>query len=404
MRVFIGGSRDERAAAVRAYAASLPPLREIHAARHWPFLRHVMPPIQPPAFGGPATLWLRDLHLAFPPPRTPAVRCVLTQSTYQLQRVLDALRTNPAYVVIADADNRLRSEVAGARGPWARIEITDLGAGGPSMSLGTGREGADHESAREFDDVPASAPALLLHRAIEALEAQDLGAARGLIEEALRLDPEWEAAHFELGKVCLWSDDTEGAAAAFAEAGRLMPTLAAAYSNLGAALGEMDRPDEALAALQQALSHDPNGFPVLNNIGAVHRDAGRLREAEEAFRQVLTLAPSFVFGHYNLGHTLFLAGRFDEARAAYEAGYERDAQKNARQACRLAVARAASGDGDGAAGLIDSIGSAVPSEVMRELAAEVEMTLDGGLKASVYPARSAAACEAALAAVRRYTS
>jgi hypothetical protein len=93
-----------------------------------------------------------------------------------------------------------------------------------------------------------------------------------------------------------------------------------------------------------------------------------------------------------------------ELARAFLQGYERDAQKNARQACRLAVARAASGDGDGAAGLIDSIGSAVPSEVMRELAAEVEMTLDGGLKASVYPARSAAACEAALAAVRRYTS
>jgi Tfp pilus assembly protein PilF len=395
MRVFIGGGRDQRAAAVRAYAAALPPLREVHAASHWPFLRHVMPPIQPPAFGGPATLWFRDLHLAFPPPRTPGVRCVLTQSTYQLQRVLDALATNPAYEVIADADNRLRSEISGARGPWARIEITDLGAGG--------REGPDYESPRKFGDVPSSAAALLLHGATEALEAQDITAARRLIEEALALDPAWEAAHFELGKLCLWSDDTAGAAASFARAGRLMPTLAPAFSNLGAALGELDRPDEALTALHQALTHDPNGFPILNNIGAVYRDTGRLEEAEAAFRQVLTLAPSFVFGHYNLGHTLFLAGRFDEARAAYEAGYERDAQKNARQGCRLAVARAASGDGEGAAALIDKVGGAVPPEVMRDLAGEVEMTLDGGLKASAFPARSIPACETALAAVRRYS-
>jgi Tfp pilus assembly protein PilF len=402
MRVFIGGSRDQRAAAVRAYAASLPPLRDIHAAAHWPFLRHVMPPIQPPVIADPVTLWLRDLHLAFPPPRTPGVRCVLTQSTYQLQRVLDALGTNRSYVVIADADNRLRSEIAGARGPWARIDITDLGAGGPSTPLGTGREGPDDEQPPTFADVPSSPAALLLHRATEALESRDLDAARGLIEDAMRLDPAWEATHFELGKVFLWSDDTAAAAAAFTEAGRLMPTFAAAFSNLGAALGEMDRQDEALAALEQALAHDPNGFPVLNNIGAVHRDAGRLREAEEAFRQVLTLAPSFVVGHYNLGHTLFLAGRFDEARAAYEAGYERDAQKNVRQACRLAVARAASGDGEGAAALIDMVGSTAPPEVMRELAGEVEMTLDGGLKASVYPARSVPACAAALAAVRRY--
>lgn len=407
MRVFIGGSRDQRAAAVRVYVAAVAgpkgpplPLRETHAAAHWPFLRSVPTPLMsagpalPDGPRHPTILWLRDLHLGFPQPKTPGVRCVLTQSTYQLQRVLDVLRTNPAFVVVADGDSRLRSESAGARGPWSRIEVTDLGAGG--------REGQDDESPGEFSGVPASAAALLLHRATRELETGAIDDARALVDEAIRLDPSWEASHFELGKLCLWSDDTAGAAAAFGEAAHLMPTFAAAFSNLGAALGEMDRAEEALAALECALAHDPNGFPVLNNIGAVHRDAGRLGDAENAFRRVLTLAPSFVFGHYNLGHTLFLAGRFEEARAAYEGGYERDSQKNARQACRLAVARAAAGDAAGAVTLLEAVGGAAPPEVMQNLAGEVEMTIDGGLRASVYPAASVSACEAALTAIRRY--
>lgn len=392
MRVFIGGSRDQRAAAVRAYAGT--PLREIHAAAHWPFLRHVMPPIQPPVAPHPPTvLWLRDLHLAFPPPRTPGIRCVLTQSTYQLQRVLDALGANAGYTLIADGDNRLRSEAAGSRGPWSRIEITDLGAGG--------REGPDYEAAANVDGVPSSAAALLLHRATRHVEDQEVDAARATLEEALALDPSWEATHFELGKICLRTEDTPGAANAFAEAARLMPTFAAALSNLGAALGEMDRSEEALAALQQALAHDPNGFPIRNNIGAVHREAGRLDLAEASFRKVVAQAPTFVFGHYNLGHTLFLAGRFVDARDAYEEGYRRDAQKNARQACRLALARAAAGDAGGAMALIAQVGGSVPPDLMQDLAAEMELALDGGLKASIYPAASVAACEAALAAVRR---
>ena len=55
-----------------------------------------------------------------------------------------------------------------------------------------------------------------------------------------------------------------------------------------------------------------------------------------------------MFGHYNLGHTLFLAGRYGEALAEYEEGQRRDPERNRRQACRLAVARFATGDAAGA--------------------------------------------------------
>jgi tetratricopeptide (TPR) repeat protein len=400
MKLFLGGSRAQRAAAVRGAhpaTAAAPPLREIHAAAQWPFLRHVLPPIQPPVFGGGATLWLRDLHLAFPQPKTPGLRMVLTQSTYQLQRVLDAVDANPSYAVVADADERIRSEIAGRRGPWVRIEITDLGGGAP--------EGPPYLSPDALTDVPSSAAALLLHQATAQLQAQDSNGALATIEEAIRLDPSWEASHFELGKICLRLEQTGRAAAAFAEASRLMPSFAAAASNLGAALGEMDRSDEALDALELALRHDPNGFPILNNIGAVHREAGRLDQAEAAFRRVIELAPSFAFGHYNLGHTLFLQGRFGEARTSYEEGHTQDPQKNARQACRLAVARAAAGDPAGAIDLIEGIGASVPEEAMRGMAEEAEQALlaaeaveNGreGPTASAYPA--------VLAVVRRYTA
>lgn len=369
MRVFVGGSRERRAAAVCAdldTAHAGVPVIDVHTAAHWPFTRHVVSARPAPA--PPVVLWLHDLHLAFPPPRVPGIRLVLTQSTYQLQRLLDRLAAEaPRTIVVADGDARLRSEAAGRRGPWARIEVIDLGPG-PA-------EGTSWTTPDEMASDGASAAALLLHRGTTALEHQRGDEALTLMEAALADDPTWEASHFELGKLWLRREETARAAGAFAEAGRLMPAFAAAWGNLGAALGELERRDEALAALEHALAHDPHGVPIVNNIGAVRREKGQLDLAEQSFRRVIDLEPSFVFGHYNLGHTLLLRHRFGEARLAYEDGFARDPQRNERQGCRLAVARAVSGDVGGALEQLKRVADGVPPEVMSGLAADTAMTL-----------------------------
>jgi tetratricopeptide (TPR) repeat protein len=167
----------------------------------------------------------------------------------------------------------------------------------------------------------------------------------------------------------------ERASTAFAEAGRLMPSFSAAFSNLGATLGELDRSDEALRAFQQALAYDPNGYTILNNIGVVSRELGRLHESEAAFRQVIARAPEFVFGHYNLGHTLFLQGRYRAALAAYAEGQRRDADRNPRQACRLAVVRLAAGDPEGALRDLRQCTVNVPRDVKQEILAEAQEIL-----------------------------
>jgi tetratricopeptide (TPR) repeat protein len=196
---------------------------------------------------------------------------------------------------------------------------------------------------REVTERDPGAPVAWLALAGAYREQQDLRA-REALERAATAAPDWEAVHYELGKLWLALDDLRRARDSFQRAGDLMPTFSAAFSNLGATLGELDEPDAALAAFRQALAHDPRGHTILSNIGVVSRELGKLDESEAALRQVTTLAPDFVFGHYNLGHTLFLAGRYPDAIAAYAEGARRDPQKNPRQLCRLAMARFAAGD------------------------------------------------------------
>jgi tetratricopeptide (TPR) repeat protein len=346
----------------------------------WPFVRHVVPAA--PA----ATIEVRNLHLAFPAGQGAGTRLVLTQSTYHLQRWLDFLDAHPGVTLVLSGEVRaLHAEAKGRRGPWSRIDIAaihdaqhdDEAVADPLHAAFVQPDPRVRlDACRAALDAAPDDPALLLAFASSCMELQLLHDAAAALERAVAVAGDWEATHFELGKLCLRTEDTARAADAFAQASRLMPTFAAAWSNLGAALGELDRPDEALAALTRALQHDPHGYPVLNNMGALHREQGRLDEAIAAFRQVIALAPQFVFGHYNLGHSLLLAGSFDEARRAYEEGFSRDGQKNPRQACRLVVARTAAGDAGSAISLLETLCRELPRERIQEGLWEAESTLD----------------------------
>jgi tetratricopeptide (TPR) repeat protein len=384
----------------------------------WPFERRVTP-----EGVAQAVVRLPHLHLAFPSGQTAGTRLVLTQSTYQIQRWLDWLDANPDCSIVADADRasltRNSPETFARRGPWSRVEIVDED-GAPAGREGPSYGGRDstarqelHEAfvqtdpgvrlavCRRASELEPGNPALRLAFASACMELQLLDDAQAALREALAIAPDWEAVSFELGKLLLRLEDTEQAAAAFTDAARLMPTFAAAWSNLGAAFGELERPGEALEALTRALALDPHGHPILNNIGAVHRDEGRLDDAEVAFRSVIALAPGFVFGRYNLAHTLFLKGDFPRARQAYEDAFERDPQKNARQACRLAVARAAAGDADGAGQLLVRLCEELPREMVRDLMEETESTLTA---LSLIPGVDTEVINRVLEAVRPYSS
>jgi Flp pilus assembly protein TadD len=313
---------------------------------------------------------------------------VLTQSTYQLQRWLDWLESRPDVTVVAWASReglvQTSPEAFAGRGPWAGIELMPLDgdddrtAAHPSSPLGNAF--AADVSARlaaveQAAAVEPSSPALHLAVASVRMEVDDLPQAQQAIERATALAPDWEAVAFEHGKLWLRGDDLERAAQQFARAAELMPTFSAALSNLGAALAETDRPDEAVAALRAALATDPNGYTVLNNLSVLYREQGRLDEAVTAALRVQALAPGFVFGYYNLAHTLFLMGRFEEARRQYEDGQSRDPQKNAVQWCRLAMARAAEGDVNGALRDLDAAADRLPPTSRAEVLDEVEEVL-----------------------------
>jgi tetratricopeptide (TPR) repeat protein len=371
--LILGGTPADRLRAARAQvpATHTPAVLDPRAL---PFLR--VEGVSIPA--APRAVLIDEVQLAFPDAQTGGTRLVLTQSTYLLQKWIDRLDEGDRIVATADraALERCAPEAFQARGPWATFDIIDLAQTEdtketkdteearpasvsfvPSVSLAGERLASAFSASdpverrrlcREAVSLDSECEVAQLALASACRESRDGAAARAALNRAATLAPDWEAVHYESGKLWLVYDDLPQARDAFQRAADLMPTFSAAFSNLGATLGELGEPAAALKAFRQALEHDPRSFTILNNIGVVTRELARLDESEAAFRRVVDLNPGFVFGHYNLGHTLFLGGRYPEALAAYEEGQRRDPQQNRRQACRLAMVRFAAGDADGA--------------------------------------------------------
>ncbi len=386
--VVIGGSRSERDAAIgeRLQAHAGARVEEVEPAA-WPFARRLEAVASDPA---EVLLVARGIERAFPDAQAGGTRLVLTQSSYQLQRWLDHAERHAGVRLLADghaaALRQTAPEAFQRRGPWARIDVVELPGPSEEPEAYEGSEplerafrttNPDERLAlcRRAADAAPDDPVVHLAAGSAYMEVQDLDASEEAIARAVSLAPDWEAAHYEHGKLYLRRDDLERASRAFAEASRLMPSFSAAWSNLGATLGELDRRDEALDAFRRALQSDPNGYTILNNVGVVARELGRLNESEAAFRRVVALAPEFVFGHYNLGHTLFLQGRYQAALSAYLDGQRRDPQKNARQACRIAVVRLAAGDAEGSLRDLRRSTAALPPDQKREVLAEAQEIL-----------------------------
>lgn len=219
-----------------------------------------------------------------------------------------------------------------------------------------------------------TAPALVA-TASACIEVNDLDAAARDLDEAVAKAPAWAAAHYERGKLWLRQDDMARAGDCFRRTTELLPRFAPAWANLGGTLGELDRPADALTAFERALALEPGNVQALNNVGVVRRELGRLVESEAAFRQVIQRTPELAFGHYNLGHTLFLQGRFQAALSAYAEGQARDPERNPVQASRLALCKAATGDGVGALRELQRAATGLPREYRQQLLGDTSAIL-----------------------------
>lgn len=143
--------------------------------------------------------------------------------------------------------------------------------------------------------------------------------------EALRVEPNYPEAHFNLGAALIAAHDPaliEPAVGEYETALRLKPDYAEAHSNLGNALSHLPgRLDDAVTQFQTALRLRPDMEQARLGLGNAYAHMpGRLADAEVQYRAVLQIDPASAEAHFNLGNVLLQTqGGEAAALAEYQA-------------------------------------------------------------------------------------
>jgi protein O-GlcNAc transferase len=117
----------------------------------------------------------------------------------------------------------------------------------------------------------------------DAVALRDAGQDRLAIEKLGKLvkaDPDFAAAHLELGKACLKVGEIEKALTAFRQAAKLEPQSFENQLNLAQACEKLEKHSQAADAYARAAELDPNNLDALGGAAGCSMKAGRLALAE----------------------------------------------------------------------------------------------------------------------------
>lgn len=139
------------------------------------------------------------------------------------------------------------------------------------------------------------------------------------LQQAIKLNPQDPALHYELGNLYLQSDQTNEAVTCYSAALKLSPNHPQILLQLGNTYSALGLFAEAVSYFQKATRADPTNAAAHFNLGNALRELGKTGQAAASYYVALELAPSDADIHNNLGNVLRDLGQLDEAIACYKA-------------------------------------------------------------------------------------
>jgi choline-sulfatase len=172
---------------------------------------------------------------------------------------------------------------------------------------------------------PANVPALsMLGNAYMAKKEYDK--ARVCFEEELKLKPQMETAHLNLGTVFKYQGKKELAIREYRAALVVNPRFPEAISNLASLLLDQKKTGEALDVLNDGLKNGAESGDLYFELGLAEAMSNNMERARWAFTKAISLDPTRHEAMANLGRIAFQQGKSDEAIGQYERALRLDSR------------------------------------------------------------------------------
>jgi tetratricopeptide (TPR) repeat protein/TolB-like protein len=206
-----------------------------------------------------------------------------------------------------------------------RDEVTQLTVANVRVALPLDKRDLSLQS----DDISSLDAYMLYRRGMDATlssaSMDNITKALRWFDEALRIDPEYAAAH--AGKCAAYENAyrevheaslIDEAQSACSRALQLNPNLVIVHTSLGDLYFSIGKLVEAERSYLRALEIDPSSSESYMGLGNVYLALNRPEDAEDSLRQAIGLHPGDWTPYNRLGNHLYKTGRYVEAAQQYE--------------------------------------------------------------------------------------
>lgn len=168
----------------------------------------------------------------------------------------------------------------------------------------------------------------LYSKGLQILSNDDYAKALPYFNEAVKSDPSYAEAWYQVGFCYGMLGIHQEALHASINAAKLRPEWVETYVNIGASSFALKRFEDAAEAYKRAAKLDPNNAELQHALGLSYNRLGNTGEEILAYRRAISLKPDFATAIENLGLAYFKQKRYKEASKSFEdlQSYKSDAR------------------------------------------------------------------------------